>query len=243
MAGPSWITGTLAAVMILTAAYSASRLAGSRLRGLATETDTDGLHALMGTAMAGMLVPRLTLLPASAWAMVFGAAAAWFGACALRSRTTGTSNWRCRYPVPHLVECIAMLYMLLAVPAAQARPGMAMPGMGVAPGEQAGFPALAVVLALFILGYLMWTTDQLATLARARAITAGPATIPEHPALVTVPAGSGPASMSSTAGSPGAIPTAGQAATAGQVQLAPGLAAASKIVMSIAMVYMLLLML
>ena len=170
MAGPSWIAGALAAVMILAAAYSASRLAASRLRGPATEADTNGLHAVMGVAMAGMLVPRLTLLPGHAWALVFGGGAAWFGACALRSQSPATASWRCRYPVPHLIECIAMLYMLLAVPAAQHEAGLAMPGMGVSP--PAGFPALAVVLALFMLGYILWTTDQLIT--PARAITAGP---------------------------------------------------------------------
>ena len=72
MAGPPWLAGTFAAVMILTAAYSASRLAVSRLRGRATEFDADALHAVMGGAMAGMLVPRLNVLPDSAWAAVFG---------------------------------------------------------------------------------------------------------------------------------------------------------------------------
>ena len=152
----------------------------------------------MGTAMAGMLVPQLNLLPASAWAVVFGAGGAWFGACALRPRTASPASWRCRYPVPHLVECIAMVYMLLAVPAARPMSGMAMPGLGVSPGGQAGFPALAVVLALFMLGYLLWVTDQMATLVRARTAA---------------------------------------------LQLAPGLSAVSKIVMSITMGYMLLLML
>jgi hypothetical protein len=60
MAGPSWLAGTFAAIMILTAAYSAGRVAVSRRRGRATELDADGLHAVMGTAMAGMLAPRLT---------------------------------------------------------------------------------------------------------------------------------------------------------------------------------------
>lgn len=243
MAGPSWVTGTLAAVMILTAAYSASRLAVSRRRGLATEADTEGLHALMGTAMAGMLVPQLALLPGRVWAVVFGAGAAWFGACALWSRTAGPVSWRCRYPVPHLVECIAMLYMLLAVPAAQRGPATPMPGMGMAPGAAAAFPALAVVLALFMLGYLLWTTDQLATLARTRVAMAGLARIPEHLALVTVPAGRGSEGAPSTASPPGAVTTARQYPVAGRVQLAPGLGAVSKIAMSIAMGYMLLLML
>ncbi len=159
--------------MILSAAYSASRLAVSRLRGLATEADADGLHVVMGTAMAGMLMPQLSLLPRMTWMVVFGAGAAWFGACALRTRSQSQSrfSWQCRYPVPHLIECIAMLYMLLAVRGAQQGTGMAMPGMGTSPSAAEGFPALAVVLALFMLGYVMWTTDQLASLARARTST------------------------------------------------------------------------
>ena len=75
MAGPSWLPGGFAAVMITVAAYSAGRLAVSRLRGRITEPDADGLHVVMGVAMAGMLVPRLNVLPAGVWAGVFAAAA------------------------------------------------------------------------------------------------------------------------------------------------------------------------
>ena len=183
MAGPSWLAGTFAAVMIVIAAYSASRLAISRLRRRATEFDADALHAVMGAAMAGMLVPRLSVLPGSAWAAVFGIAAAWFGWHAIRARGAGTPGGaRCRYPVPHLIECVAMLYMLLprARPAARARgTAMAMPGMGASAGP-GSFPALAVVLALFMLGYVVWTTDQLTTLARAKTTATGPGSNPGH---------------------------------------------------------------
>ena len=215
MAGPSWLTAAFAGVMILTACYSASRLVVSRRRGLATEADADGVHAVMGTAMAGMLVPQLALLPAAAWMTVFGTGAAWFGACALRSRNQSRFSWQCRYPVPHLIECIAMLYMLLAVRGAQQGTGMAMPGMGTSPSSPAGSPALAVVLALFMLGYIMWTTDQLASLARAKASVQGQAGAMQHRA----------------------VPAAGQAL------LAPKLAAFGKIAMGITMGYMLVLML
>jgi hypothetical protein len=180
MAGPSWLAGAFAAVMIVTAAYAASRLAVSRLRGRSTELDADVLHAVMGAAMAGMLVPRLDPLPDSAWMAVFGIAAGWFGwraVRAIRARGTGPSGGsRCRFPVPHLIECVAMLYMLLAVHGprpVRGGPAMAMPGMGAGAGPAAGFPALALVLALFMAGYLVWTTDRLATLARARTAVAG----------------------------------------------------------------------
>ena len=186
MAGPSWLTGAFAGVMILTACYSASRLVVSRRRGLATEADADGLHTVMGAAMAGMLVPSLNVLPATTWMVVFGSGAAWFGACAARSQSQARFSWQCRYPVPHLIECIAMLYMLLAVRGARRGTGMAMPGMGTSPGTSAAFPALAVVLALFMLGYVMWATDQLASLARAKITTTIPARIPEQRALAAV---------------------------------------------------------
>jgi hypothetical protein len=243
MAGPSWVADAFAAVMILTACYSASRLVISRLRGPATEADADGLHAVMGTAMAGMLVPQLALLPAATWMVVFGAEAAWFGRCALRSRNQSRFSWQCRYPVPHLIECIAMLYMLLAVRGARPGAGMAMPGMGTSPSTPAGFPALAVVLALFMLGYIMWTTDQLASLARAKTGVQGQAGAMQHRALVTVPAGGQAAATASAAGTSDAAEMPRPIPAASQALLAPGLAAFGKIAMGITMGYMLILML
>jgi hypothetical protein len=233
MNGPSWLAGSFAAVMIVTAAYSASRLAVSRLRGRATEFDADGLHACMGAAMAGMLVPRLNVLPAGAWVAVFGIGAAWFGSHAVRARGPRTSGHSPgRFPVPHLIECVAMLYML--PPLHGSRPthgtGMAMAGMGASAATAGRFPALAVVLALFMVGYIVWTTDRLASLARARAT---PRLAPE----VAPPHGAG-----------GAVSTPDGAGTwpgnqAGRPALAPTLAACGKLAMSITMGYMLILML
>ena len=172
MTGPSWLADAFAAIMIVTAVYSAG-LGASRLRGLATEADADGLHALMGTAMAGMLVPRLAVLPGSVWAVAFGIAGAWFAACAIRAQgVRRPRSARCRFPVPHMIECIAMLYMLLAARGTPRDAGT-MPGMGASPSSLGGFPALAVVLAMFMIGYIMGTTDRLAALARARTIPAG----------------------------------------------------------------------
>ena len=241
MAGPSWLTDVFAAVMILAAGYSASRLAVSRRCGLATEADADGLHTVMGAAMTGMLVPSLNLLPATTWMAVFGTGAAWFGACAARSRSQARFGWQCRYPVPHLIECIAMLYMLLAVRGARLGTGMAMPGMGTSPGTSAAFPALAVVLALFMLGYVMWATDQLASLARAKTTTTIPARIPEQRALAAVPPGSRAASTAGTADTPHTAATE-QQGSASRTLLTPKLAALGKIAMAITMGYMLILM-
>jgi hypothetical protein len=168
MPGPSWLAAGFAAVMIVTALYCAGRLAASRLWRRETEVDADAVHLIMGVAMAGMLLPRLSPLPGGAWQVIFAVAAAWFAAQAilgLRGRTA--RRWRCSHPVPHLVESAAMIYMLAA-------PGrrMAMPGMAAEhPGAGGSLAALALVLALFMIGHVLWTADQLTSLARA---TVGP---------------------------------------------------------------------
>jgi Domain of unknown function (DUF5134) len=241
VSGPSWLAGFLAAVMMLIAASSAGRLAVSRLRGLATEADADGFHVLMGTAMAGMLVPQLNLPPGSVWVAVFGIGAAWFGASAIRTRATAGFGWQCRFPVPHLIECIAMLYMLLSVRSAQHQAGVSMPGMSTSASAPAGFPVLSVVLALFMLGYLMWTTDQLASLARATPRPAAPARSPQQRVLVAVPAAGRPSRMASTTSA--ADSTRPPPPDTGQPLMAPKLAAFGKIAMSITMACMLILML
>ncbi len=215
MPGPSWLAAGFAAVMIATGSYCAARLAASWLWRRATEVDADAVHTVMGVAMAGMFLPRLSPLPASVWEAVFGVAAAWFAVQAIRRLRASTSagGWRCSHPVPHLVESAAMIYMFAAVPGSWSGgpgQGMAMPGMsGGHSGARGSLLALAVVLALFMVGYVLWTADQLTSLARA------------------------------TAGARGTVPRrAGQ--QAGSPALAPGLAACARIAMGITMGYMLL---
>ena len=112
MSGPAWLTGGFAALMIMVAIYCAGRLAVSRVRGRDTELDTDGLHVLMGVAMAGMLEPGFSPVPGTIWRAVFAAAAAWFGWQAIRAGTAAGGS-RCAHPAPHAVECAVMVYMLL----------------------------------------------------------------------------------------------------------------------------------
>jgi Domain of unknown function (DUF5134) len=245
VAGPSWLAGAFAAAMIVIALYCAGRLALSRLWQRETEVDADGIHVVMGVAMAGMLVPRLSPLPRSAWEAVFGVAAAWFAWQAIRGHCGSTpGSWRCPYPVPHLVECAAMLYMLLAVPSSRpggAGSGMPMPGMGGSPAAAGSFPALAVVLALFMLGYVIWTTDRLTTLTRARTAAPARSAAWDHARIPVTPGGMAVATLQDAAGTSGAAGTwCGQPAAS--PMLAPGLAASYKIAMSIAMGYMLILM-
>jgi Domain of unknown function (DUF5134) len=179
MSGPAWIADALAVVMIVTAVYCVSRIATARRRRRPTEYDVDGVHVVMGVAMAGMLVPRLSLVGGGAWAVVFGGAAAWFGAQTVRGYRRRRREHRSAHHVPHLLASGAMLYMVLALPAAGAAAGRARVSMGA--GPSAGFPALALVLALALIGYVIWTTDRLTSLApvaaagtQVRAVTAPP---------------------------------------------------------------------
>jgi hypothetical protein len=247
MAGPSWLATLLAAVMIATAMYCAGRLAAARLWRRFTEVEADSVHVVMGVAMAGMLLPGLSPLPATAWEAVFAVAAVWFAYRAVRSRPRQhavASRWRCSHPVPHLVESVAMIYMLAVLPGSW--PGwsgqaMAMPGMG---GGQVGaggsLSALAVILALFMIGYVLWTADQLTALVRARAVAASGAVRGQFPVLAA--GSSGGVGTQHAAGADGAVPS-GAAHRPGGHALAPRLAACYKIAMGLTMGYMLILML
>jgi len=159
--------------MIATAVYCASRLAAARRWRRPTEHDVDLMHAVMGVAMAGMLVPRLNVLGHGGWEAVFAAAIAWFGWQIFRGRRGGAVHGhRPTHHAPHLLACGAMLYMLLVAGAARA--GASMPGMamGAAAADAAHSPGLALPLALALLGYVIWTTDRLTALPRVAALAA-----------------------------------------------------------------------
>jgi Domain of unknown function (DUF5134) len=160
-------------VVLLIAAGSVVRLVLWRISGRDTEPEVDALHVLMGTAMAGMLEPRLSLLPDAVWETVFVAAAGWFAWRAIRGRVRRHSvsgvgraarGWKCTHPAPHSVECAAMIYMLLPAETAGRGSAMAMPGMS-GPASAAN-PALALILAMFMLGYIFWIADRLSRQSR-----------------------------------------------------------------------------
>jgi Domain of unknown function (DUF5134) len=234
VSAPAWLAGGFAVLMIMITVCCAARLGIPRLRGRNTEPDADALHVLMGVAMAGMLEPRLAPVPVTAWRAVFAAAAAWFAWQAIRpGRRSGRA--RCAYPAAHAVECAAMVYMLLPVgswPSGRG-PEMAMPGMSQ--GTTAGNPALTLVLALFMVGYVLWAIDRLARLSR----TPAPATARD---TTTRYSASAAQVMSATPGA--TVPTATTyPGPLGSTVLAPRLAVGYKIAMAFTMGYMLITML
>jgi hypothetical protein len=250
VAGPSWLAGILAAVMIATAVYCVSRLIIARAAHRAAERDVDLVHAAMAVAMAGMLVTRLNPLPNDVWAVLFGGATAWFGWRIVRARRSdraqpGTYGDPHGHHVPHLVMCGAMVYMLLAVAVVKSGSLASRAAMG-SPG--AHFPPLALVLALFMFGYVMWQADRLPALARAG--------IPEV-ARLTANASGGSLTQTGLPAAPaqvatGETPSTAVAATAEDRApgtppaigrpLSPRLAACCQIAMGITMGYMLTMM-
>ena len=215
MGGPAWLTGIFAAASLAVAVYCAGRLAAARRWHRPTELDTDGAHVVMGVAMAGMLASGLRTLPSAIWEVVFAAGAAWFGYRVLQARRGAQpSPWRSSHPLPHLVECAAMVFMFLILPASAAvevtAGGMAMTA------TESRFSFLTLPLALFLFGYVVWLGDRVTLRTPALA--------------VATPAGSGSGYGS---GSP----------APGRPYLAPRCAAICKITMGITMGYMLILML
>jgi hypothetical protein len=254
VSGPAVLGYLLAAVMIVTAVYCVSRLVVARRRGRPTEPDVDIVHVLMGVAMAGMLVPRLRSLPDGTWEAVFGAALAWFGWQAGRPYCRRGAGSRARrasgHYLPHLLASGAMLYMYLAVLPARTEADMRRLAMG---GQSVGairFPALALVLALALFGYVMWVTDRLPSLAPVSALQQVPADAGWAAAGFTLPlaadarfadaglagAGSAGAGLTNPSGSARCHPSF-------HAPLSPRLAAGCEIVMGIAMGYMLIVML
>ena len=242
MDGPAWLADIFAGVMITVATYCASRLVVARWWRRPTDVESDGAHIVMGVAMAGMLVAGLRFAPVGLWEAVFAAAAGWFGWRFVRVRRGAPAGrWRCPQPGPHLVECGAMLYMYLAVPAVAVAAKGAAGGIGAMDAGRARFSVLALVLALFMLGYVARVSDRLTARAPASALAVPAATGPQTPtALMTA---AGPESAEPAAAAPSATCAGTGHDSAGARYLSPRCAALCKIAMGITMGFMLVLML
>lgn len=175
MTGPVWLAELFAVVMIATAGYCLGRMAAARRRHRLTSYDVDGAHVMMGVAMAGMLTPQLSPLVRSAgaregWEVLFALAAAWFGwraARGLRHQAGGSGSSGAAHHLQHLLACGAMAYMVLSVvPAGTGSAGAMRMGGTAVPGAGHGIPALALGLAVGLLGYTVWTTDRFTSLGR-----------------------------------------------------------------------------
>jgi hypothetical protein len=220
MASPAWLTAIFAAASLAVAVYCAGRLVVARRGHRPTELDTDGAHVIMGVAMAGMLVSGLRTLPSAIWEVVFAAAAVWFGYRMLQARRGAqASPWRSSHPLPHLVECAAMVFMFLILPAAA---GAATSSTSMTmTATESRFSFLTLPLAVYLFGYVVWLGDRVTLHAPALALAIAPASARPRPGYGS--------------GSPSPEPA--------HPYLAPRCAAICKITMGITMGYMLILML
>jgi len=236
MSGQSWLAYSFAALMLLTSAYCLTRLVVSWRHRRPTDHQVDGVHVLKCVAMTGMLVPSLRVFWVGGWEIVFGAGAVLFGWRMISdARARARSGRRSGHHLQHLLACVAMVYMLAAA-TAEVKPvsgGSAMGGLG----SPAHLRTLALVLALGLFAYVVWTADRISSLAPVAAMQA-------HLATAVAPAAAG-------GGEPPA--TAAVASPAGTSQfrtkprtrapLSPRLAACCEIAIGVTMGYMLIMML
>ena len=142
---PAWLLDILAALMLVVAAVSATRLATARLpanRLSAAEptgsrssprgsggADTDIAHLLMCIAMAG------------AWRLVGD------------TKVNGLRSLASGHRATHLFHCAAMVYMFAALTTSG---DMDMTGMGSGMARSLKYPALALAFAFVLVCYSVW---------------------------------------------------------------------------------------
>ena len=143
MTGPVWLSWPLAALMAGSALYHLARLVTARHLGVPRRYDGDATHLVMSLAMAAMLVVPLSAGSAAAGFAVLLVPAAWFARGTLHALVQARSIGQ---PARQLAMGAAMLFMLgvSAGPASAAtgsgpHAGMAgMHGMAGMPGSAAG---------------------------------------------------------------------------------------------------------
>lgn len=164
MPGPTPFANVLAGVMLANSLFAIGRLVVGRGWNRKLHYDVEVTHVLMGTAMAGMLVPTLNPLPDGVWAVVFCGVAARFSFAALGflvrhgSRGGRGDHWHHgSHVVTHSVMGYSMLYMYLA-PVTHLGPS----GMAISPGSAA--PSNIVWLSVLFIAVLFasasWEIDR-----------------------------------------------------------------------------------
>jgi len=222
---PAWLLDILAAVMLVVAAVSATRLVAARRwpgGSGATPAYVDIAHLLMAIAMAGMLAASLQTLPDRAWEVIFGLMTAFFTCRVVRdARVSGLRALAGGHCAPHLIHAASMLYMFLALTGPLPGGSGGMASMGAGSASTLEFPALAFVFTLLLVSYNVWDLDQLSGPGVSGHYRRAPARV----APVAVLAGA--ASGGTARGLAGTEPVIAEAAReTGPVRSGPGLASA-----------------
>jgi Domain of unknown function (DUF5134) len=231
MSTPAWILGIFAAMMVLVAEVSAGQLviaqAWARRGGAGAGTAV--FRLLTGIAMAGILVPGLSILPNAVWEAAFAVVTTWFAWCLWReNRGRGAPAVAHGPYVPHLVQSAAMLYMFAALagpPTAGSSGTGGMSGMewrssGGLPALHA--PTLALIFALLLIALTIHDLNRQAD-ADGYFQVAGRRPIPAGTALA--PAAAGPAAY-----------------TAQRLLLSPAVVKGCQVAISVTMAFVLIIM-
>jgi Domain of unknown function (DUF5134) len=154
VAGQAWLVDGLALMLLLTAAYCATRPLTSRVRHRRIEHDVDAMHAVMGPAMAAMLAGRLNVEWSRALGLVLLAGVAWFGFGAVQAGLrAGPRSGGAGHHVQHLAACAAMVYMLGSASFSTMATMSHRPGMSSAISPSPAIAALAATLGVVLIAY------------------------------------------------------------------------------------------
>ena len=167
MNAPAWLTALVSTLMILVAAYSAWRLAISRLWERATDYESDLLHLALGIAGAGMVAAWARTLPRPAWTTLFIAGALYF---AFRTYRNWDDRPRRAKLLAQTSTCAIVVYMLLAGVAPSTIHGSSagmytmagMPGMIV--DQTLTFPTIGLIFVVGLCFYAVAVLNQITPL-------------------------------------------------------------------------------
>jgi hypothetical protein len=223
---PVWLPEGFAVIMVAVAAVCVCRLVVARRLGRRNHADVSAAHALMGLAMAGMLVRPWNVVPADGWAVTFGLVALWFGTRSVqfvvRHGIAGTDEDHGHHVSHYLIHMVMAGAMVDMCWRAGGSGGTRM-AMGPSSGS-AGDPGLTLLVVAVVLGSAVWQLDSMSRFARPTA----------PPALVL--AGPGADGAATTAAEPAPPPVE-------QPFLAPRTEVGCHVLMCVTMGYMLILML
>lgn len=211
MYGPAWSVDVMAAVLLGTALYCASRLIFLHVARRADRRDVHVVHIVMATAMAAMLLNLFDLGPSGVWEVVFLAFAGWFLWRVVSIVRATSSSWLAVHESNHAVASVAMVAMFAG--------GMVMRGgsagaMNMAMGQPGWFLPAALVLGVSLALYGVWNA--------ALIVTTNSSALVVHQSCTGT----------------GAASTAGTGSVPHRSTVAPRLALCCDVVMAVSMVYM-----
>lgn len=176
MNAPAWLTALVSTLMIFVAAYSAWRLAISRVWGRAVDYEADILHLATGIAAAGLVADWAHTLPRAVWTTLFALGGLYFAARTYRS--WANRNARARL-LAHTACCAIVVYMFLAGVAPTTINGSTagqytMAGMdGMILDQTITYPTIGLIFVVGLCFYAVNVLNQITPLSTATAETTG----------------------------------------------------------------------